>query len=193
MLKSKRGQGIFGMSYGAIFSIFVIIFIVSVAFIAIKHFIGLNRCTQVGFFYDDLQKEVEKAWASGRHDSTYEGNIPTSGIFSGDITHICFGKLTSTGGPQDAQTLDMKNELIDEFGLISPEDDENVFIYPPKEACDGSLFAYSLKCRNGNSDCLVVGDDTFFCEPVNKKDGTVTVKLFYRSDISPYVKLTDAT
>ncbi|MBU0761009.1 MAG: hypothetical protein KJ600_01325 [Nanoarchaeota archaeon] len=167
--KGKKGQGLFGMSFSVIFSIIIIIFIIAVAFFAIKHFVGLNKCTQVGFFYKDFQDEIEKAWTSGgRYVGDYEGTLPNSGLFGTKLTKVCFGKLNSL----NSGTFEtIRQELLYDF---NEDGTANIFLYPAEEACAG-LESYTLKCRNGNSECMTT-EENFFCVDIGK-NGEVIVKL----------------
>lgn len=175
---NKRGQEVMGMSFGTIFSIILIIFIVAVAFIAIRHFVGLSKCTNVGLFYDDLREEVTDAWSSssGKYEDEFESKIPKSGLFGTGITHICFGKLSDT--PSDTKSNELHQKLIEDY-LFDPTDEYNVFAYPPNKGCDSGLSAIVLKC--GNSQCVNTkqpGADVpqFFCQPV-EDDGSIKVKM----------------
>jgi len=47
--KQKRSQQILGLSFGMIFSIFLIIFFIMIAFIVIKQFLGVQDCTKWEF------------------------------------------------------------------------------------------------------------------------------------------------
>ena len=76
--KSKKAQ-IFGMSFQMIFSILLIIFFIATAFIAIKFFLGIQTKSQVGFFLNDLQGELDKAWERQEGSFYFNGSLP-SGI-----------------------------------------------------------------------------------------------------------------
>jgi hypothetical protein len=158
----KRGQTVFGMSYSVIFGIFVIIAILGVGFYAISYFLNLNKCTQVGFFYTDFQDEVDRAWNSGKHEAFFTGDIPQKGLLRNEISHVCFGYLTSSS----VNSAD--DEIFDELGKMNPSPDANVFIYPTKEACDGGLY-YSV------IDHVEFEGGEFFCKPVENEK--VKVKL----------------
>jgi len=171
-LGDKRGQGIFGLSYGAIFSIFVIGFILAVAIFAINHFLSLNACAQVGFYRDDLAEEIEKAWsgtAGSHYDDYFNGTLPQGGLFGLDVEKVCFGKLS-----QDHTGAVVPWTKLDEFAFLNRfSGDENLFIYPPKEACGGDMAGFTIRCRGGNSECMTT--DKFFC--VNVEKGKVGVVL----------------
>lgn len=174
MNKNKRGQSVFGMSFSMIFSIIIIIFILLVAFLAIRHFVGLSKCTNVGLYYDDLREEVRGAWTStsGRYSQEFTAKVPKKGMFGAGVEYVCFGNLSGTAsgsGPDDDGFR--KDSLINEY-LYDPTGDYNVFMYPPDNACESNLGAIVLKC--GSADC--VKTDEFFCKQI-EDDGTVSVYM----------------
>jgi len=172
----KKGQELFGMSFSTIFSIIIIIFIVAVAFIAIRHFVNLSKCSSVGLFYDDLREKVRDAWSSssGRYESYFEGKLPNKGMFGTKITHICFGKLSDT--PRDNADREKLDNLITDY-TFDRTDSYNVFVYPPDEGCDSGLGAITLKC--GSAECVTT-ENKFFCVPV--EDNKVKVRMTKQSD-----------
>jgi hypothetical protein len=180
---NKKAQEIFGISFNVLFSIFLIIFIIAVAFFVIKHFVGLSKCTNVGLFYDDLREEVRDAWSSssGRYEADYPAKIPKKGLFGTGIEYICFGTLASQFS--DDVSRDIQKKLIEEY-LFDESGDYNVFAYPPDKGCDTGMGAIVLKC--GSASCVSTklggtGASQFFCQPVSD-DGTVTVKMTKQSD-----------
>ena len=139
----KKGQEIFGMSFGMIFSIIITIFIIAVAFFAIRHFLGINECAQIGLFYEDLQNEVNRAWSSGTYVQRYYGqSLP------GSIKAVCFGKLEGE--------IDITySEFYDEFQTIYSSQDANIFFYPTERCSD--LSSNTLKHAIA---------PTFFCREI---------------------------
>ena len=131
----KRGQEVFGMSFGMIFSIILIIVFIAVAVYAILALKGMGECTELGTFYDDLQTEVTKVWraGSGEIHKEFSARVPSK------IEAVCFGNLTTTA----ISTADGKIQLkLNDEGL---KEEDNVFLYPPENACDGDLSSYKLK------------------------------------------------
>ncbi len=150
----KRGQGVFGMSFGMIFSIILIIFILAAAFFVIRNFLNLSECADTGLFYDDLQNEVDKAWKSSFYQDIFEVKLPSR------ITYVCFGGLekeTASAGEREK-----RDELKSEHGSNS----DNVFLYPNSKACDSRLASYNL---------THVDIEKFFCIP--ESGGKLSVKL----------------
>ena len=88
LLKSKRGEGVFGMSFSMIFSIILIIFFIMAAFMAIRFFMNFQKKSQVGFFLDDLQNSIDKAWQGQESSFNFEKALPSG------IDYVCFINLT---------------------------------------------------------------------------------------------------
>jgi hypothetical protein len=112
----KRGQQSIGMSFGMIFAIFLIVVFVIIAFIAIKAFLGIQETSEVGMFYDDLQKSIDSAWQSQSSEKTFEIDLPSG------ITHICFANLTDRVRGDSIFYDDIKDFYLYEA---------NVFLIPP--------------------------------------------------------------
>lgn len=159
---NRRGEGVFGMSYGMIFSIIIIVSIIGVGFFTIRHFVSLSKCSQVGLFYEDLQEEIDRAWTSGIYRGTFEGKIPSSGISNLGLEKVCFGSLNDPSNSADAE---IKEEL--DF-YENPGNGFHVFVYPPENACGGDLFYKKIQHATTNQ---------FFCTEVNLKAGTVSINL----------------
>lgn len=157
----KRGQTILGMSFGTIFSIILIIFIISVAVYGINYFLGLNKCAQVGLFYDEFEGEIEKAWVSGSYNGEFEREMPKSGFFGTGVEWVCFGKITDSAVGDDE---DRRKKFEFDYDASA---DMNVFMDPPEKACDGDLFSYHLEC--GKSECMDTGGQFFCVEVVDNK------------------------
>jgi hypothetical protein len=121
----------------------------------------LNKCTQAGLFYDDLENEIKLAHRSGDYENYYEVNVPSS------IEYACFGDLNYPNAPTADKRI--QDKLKDVPNLRNGEN--NIYLYPPKEACDGDLGGYFIK---------EVDIDGFFCVPVI--DGEVTVKLNMKNE-----------
>ena len=155
MLKevSKRGRkGQLELSFTMIFSIIIIIAIIGTAFYVITYFLNLSRCTDVGLFYSDLQKRVDKAWASEKAQETFTGKLPSG------IKEVCFGNLNQSNVAEYKEEYELFRRY---FNL-----NKNTFLFPPARACDINLAYYSLNHAQMPE---------FFCTPA--KDGTVSFKL----------------
>lgn len=157
MKMNKRGQEVMGISFGVIFSIIIIIAIIGVATYAIVHFVGLKKCTDTGFFYRDLQDEINRAWTAGtgRFRNTITISVPSG------ITYFCFGNLSTNVPVFNVQQTELRNLM--QLGL-----EGNAFLYPPNQACDGNLFSYQLEHADAGSD--------FFCVQKDN-NGKITVAI----------------
>jgi hypothetical protein len=150
----KRGQESIGMSFSMIFSIILIIVFVAVAIYAIVYFLGMGKCTEIGFFFDELQKKVDEAWLSEIYHRTFTSTLP------GGIEKVCFGNLSVSPDPGDVQIqINLKEK--------SHNPGHNLFLYPPDKACDGELVSYSLKH---------VSIPKFFCTEISS-DGEIKIGI----------------
>lgn len=149
----KRGQ--FNLSFAMIFSIIVIIAIVATAIYVMTYFLNLNKCTTLGFFFDDLDNEVEKAWRSPQYQDIFEATLPSN------LEFVCFGNLTQ--GALTSPDQEKKDEL-----KFSPYRDENknVFLLPSRKACSGDLANFNLEHAETSG---------FFCIPV--ENGKIEVRI----------------
>jgi hypothetical protein len=125
LLKSKRSQGVFGMSFGMIFSIILIIFIVAAAFVAIKFFLDFQRSSSIGLFLEDFQGKVDEAWKSSSGDFLFEKNLPSG------LEYICFINMSAPAFGSSSIEKEIYNEV--RFGDL----ESNFVLYPPEKA--GSL------------------------------------------------------
>jgi hypothetical protein len=119
---NKRGLQ---LTFGMIFSIIIIIAIVGVSFYAINYFLNLGKCTEISLFYQDFQKEVDKAWNSEITKETYIGNLPRK------IESVCFLDRE----PEETTVsfgVGEEYEVLEDYFRIGG----NMFIYPPEETCN---------------------------------------------------------
>jgi len=108
--------------------------IIGVAIYVITFFLGLSKCSEVGFFYNNLEEEINKAWKSSSYRDVFSSSLP------GNIEYVCFGLL-------DAEAENFKSEEIQQeidFSIYSSET-ANVYMYPPSKACDGDLASKRLE------------------------------------------------
>jgi hypothetical protein len=159
------------MSFNTIFSIILIIVFILAAVYGIKKFMNISHCSQIGIFKNELQTEIDKAWAgSGEYIYAKTLTIPSS------ITHICFGNknISSTGeykeyfrdfeyvgAPQNnfffvpmAKACDFKTSLIKHVNLEKTTSSLNPYCIP---VVNGKV---SIKLTKRITDALVcIGDD----------------------------------
>jgi len=124
LFANKKAQGIFGMGFGMIFSIILIIFFIIVAFIAIKSFLDTQRCAQIGLFVGDLQEEVDKTWNSQKSDFEFKSRLPSK------IKYVCFLDLD-----KDITSTGIMGNIGRELGVYKGYI-ANMFLYPTEPACN---------------------------------------------------------
>ena len=143
---SKRGQ--FQISFGMIFSIFIIIAIIAVAgYVIYKVFIPTASCIETGLFHEPLEDHIDKAWQSTIHSSIFKGSLPAG------IEQVCFGDIRQAS----SQYSEISRDFINSNG--------NVFLYPPHKACESSLASKKLEHVKING---------FFC--IQVKEGEIQIK-----------------
>ena len=115
MRKNKRGQ--MKLSFGMIFSIFLIIIFIAFAIYGITKFLGFQRGVQIGQFVAKVQVDIDKIWrgSEGAVEKTYK--LPDK------IQYIC---LVDYGMPSKGP----KSELYRDLELISAGHNNNFFFYP---------------------------------------------------------------
>lgn len=123
----KKGQ--IDLSFGMIFSIIVIIATIAVAFYFIQKFVSSGECTSMGLMREDLQDTIDKVWASPFGTETFIGK-PGSGI-----EKICFGNMSKVA---------LKYSLVKEELNRYLNQGDNFYMYPPEEACKGSMASGKL-------------------------------------------------
>jgi hypothetical protein len=119
-MRGKRGQHTMSLPFGLIFSIILIVVFVVIAFIAVKYFLGIGSCSEIGLFYDDFQSEINNAMSAQEYSDVYELTLPSG------ITRVCFANLSET------ITNAEDYEFIKNYYLY----EANVFLLPPEKACN---------------------------------------------------------
>lgn len=165
----ERGQQILGMSFGFIFSIFLIVFFILIAFIVIKQFLSAKDCTLLGIFLDSFKADIKKSWNSQIDSHTFRGNLPTK------ITHVCFTDLTK---PIKGNFVDIGHSLT-----VYEGKEINTFFYPTGKACE--IPAHNVPhldietiTKTHNPFCINVVKGTIFIE-VEKELNDPLVKVSY--------------
>jgi hypothetical protein len=157
--KNKKAQGIFGMGFGMIFSIILIVFFVIVAFIAIKSFLDTQKCAQIGIFKEDFQTEITKTWNSQKADFEFKARLPAK------VKYACFADLskpiTATGS-----TGNIGRELGVYQGYIA-----NLFLYPTEPTC-GMVYH---EIDHLDIDKIISLKRNPYCIPVN--DGNINIHV----------------
>jgi hypothetical protein len=123
MIRSKRSQGVFGMSFGVIFSIILIVFFLVAAFIAIKFFLGFQKQAEFGIFLEDLQAEINGVWKS------HESSVRFESLVNNEVDYVCFINMSAP-----ASGSSVEGEIYSEIRVGNPEN--NFAFYPPQIAAD---------------------------------------------------------
>ncbi len=151
MIKNKKAEGVFGMSFSMIFSIILIIFFISAAFIAIKFFMGFGQCAQVGLFVDDFKNKVNGVWQS----QSASGYIFNSTLPSG-INYVCFVNFSAPAYRAEEWEESVFYEAKrGRAGLLN----KNLVFYPSNKACDlGYNRIEHIQIPDTNPYCISVRD-----------------------------------
>ncbi len=121
-MKNKRGQGIFGISFGTIFSVILIVFFIVISFIVIKSFLNTQKCAKIGIFIDGFRNDVRDAWNSQSSSFESSGNLPSN------LDYVCFANLSENF---NGDNFDIENEI----GIYQGQN-ANLFFYPNKNTCN---------------------------------------------------------
>lgn len=155
---NKKAQQVFGMSFGVIFSIILIIFILVVAGIAINHFLNLKKCTQLGLFIEDIQKDVDEAWNSQKFTDEASYILPSS------LDYVCFANLSDTviGGS-------IESKVYSDISIYKLSNG-NLFFYPKEKACN--MPYVNVKHININE---ITSSKNPYCIPI--KNSKITIQI----------------
>jgi len=115
---NKKGQEIFGLSFGMIFAVILIIFFVIIAFIVIRQFLETKDCAKTGIFFSELNNKVKDAFNSGDITSKYSIDLPSN------VQAVCFANLT--------EDFKGTNKAVGEE-LATYNTEDNLFLYAPKK------------------------------------------------------------
>lgn len=115
-MKNKRANESVGMSVNVIFSLFLIVVFISVAFVAIKFFLKMQNTTQIGNFYENLQDEIDNAWSSSGTNRTLSLDLPKK------IEYVCFLDFNQSAKGTWANYYNNFSAYI--------YNDVNLFVYP---------------------------------------------------------------
>jgi len=155
-MKNKRGQGIFGISFGMIFSVILIVFFIVIAFIVINSFLKTQKCARIGIFVDDFKNDVKDAWNSQSSSFESSGVVPTS------LDYVCFANLS-------ANFKGEYMEIGDEIGIYQGQN-ANLFLSPGKNTCNMPYH---------NIEHLDIGKITALNNPycIEVDDGKIVIQL----------------
>ena len=158
---SKRSQEVFGMSFGVIFSIILIVFILVVAGIAVNHFLGLKKCTQLGLFIEDFAEkggDIDTAWNSQKFTDEKTYSLPSN------LDYVCFANLSNSlkGG-------NLESKVYSDISIYELSNG-NMFFYPREKACNMPYI--NVKHIDINK---ITSSRNPYCIPV--ESGKITIKI----------------
>ena len=88
------------MPFGIIFSIFLIVVFVVIAFIAVGYFLDIGRSSGVGMFYREFQDAVDEAMGGQFSEAVFAIDLPDG------VKQVCIANLsepiTNTGPAYEA-------------------------------------------------------------------------------------------
>jgi len=156
--KNKKGQEIFGLSFGMIFAVILIIFFVIIAFIVINQFLCTRDCAKSGIFFSELNNKVKDAFNSGDITSRYPIDLPSK------VLAVCFANLT--------EDFKGTNKAIgDEIATYDTED--NLFLYAPKKTCC-NFISYDIEHLDL---AKITATENPYCIKLSKGRGALVVDM----------------
>lgn len=153
---NKKAQGVFGMPFKMIFSIFLIAVIIVVAFFAIKYAMGIFGCMNSASFIDGFDKQITDVW---REDSASITDPPFTRNIPDGIEYVCFADMS-----QDFSGNSYELAIWEELSR-NADYTANMFFYPWKKACTKSTYIEHIQLPDTNPYCFEV------------KDGEVKIKI----------------
>lgn len=113
--RNKKAESSIGMSFGMIFSIFLIIAFIVFAFLAINYFLDFSKTSTVNLFYENLQTEINKVYSSPSSEKEFSISLPPK------VEMVCFFDFTKPATHDTEKYNDV--EMYNFTG-------ENLFLFP---------------------------------------------------------------
>lgn len=155
LAKSKRSQ--LQISFGMIFSVILIIVFIAVAIYAIIMFLELKCAADTGLFKQDLQDEVNRAWAGDESSFVFNSTIPSK------IEKICFINLLEEGKGENENIY----AIFKKYGYVNV----NMFFYPLNKACSDAR-AFDIQHVNIKN---ITEEDNPYC--VDVVDSKISIRI----------------
>lgn len=108
------------ISFGMIFSLIIIIAIITTAFFVIRLVLKNQRCMEINLVIEDLKENIDQAWKSEKVSYDKEFSVPTQ------IKKICFINLNSRDGIPEEVYLEIREN----------SESDNLFLFPANSACE---------------------------------------------------------
>lgn len=105
------------MSFGVIFSIILMIVFIVFAFIAINYFLNMSKVTTTNLFYENLQNEINKVYASPSSEKEFSFELPLK------VEMVCFFDFNKSATNELEKYKEV--EMYEFTG-------ENLFLFPQK-------------------------------------------------------------
>ena len=160
IVKSKRSEGVFGMSFSMIFAIILIVFFLVAAYIGIKALLGWQEETQIGLFINDLQNKIEETWNTEAGSFIFVSSLPKA------VEYVCFFNLSSPTKNAD----DKESFLFEELQKDSFNFQDNLFIYSSTKNYDLS----NTKIKH-----ITLSESNPIC--IKVKQGKIEIKIEKKS------------
>jgi len=162
----KRGQ--FQMSFGMIFSMFLIVIFLVVAFVVIKNFLDIGKEVEERQLVNDLNDEIKRLSQSTSSGTNilFEGNLGDT-----KVTHVCFFDSENVQrGRFVPQYEDFKSKQIDE--------EHNFYFYPREQSYTESarIELVNMSVLHYNPYCVIVRDGKVEFK-LNKNIGEYLVRI----------------
>jgi len=123
---SQRAQ--IQLSYGMIFSVFLIVIFMVVAFIAIRTFLDIEQHVNTKIFVRNLQTEINDVHRSSANQYPSRESLGTK------ITHVCFFDRTI-----EVECVGEFRQMCEEFKGSGGDNEANLYFYPKKYADESSI------------------------------------------------------
>lgn len=155
----KRGQ--LELSFGMLFSIIIIIATITIAFYFLRVFFQTSSCTTFELLHKEIRDRVDEIWRAPQAREQVSLKVPQT------ITAVCFG------------TPDVRHEIGEKLDAYRVQG-QGVYLYPPEEACQGSLAVKRLE--------HIAPQPAWFC--ANVSDRRANVRLIKEGPTHAEVRLT---
>jgi hypothetical protein len=146
---SKKAEGVFGMSFGMIFTIILIVFFFSAAFIGIRAFLNFQTQAEIGLFFQDFQEKIDEAWNSQSSSYTFNTTLPSG------IKYIC---LINVSAPtKNAANIEKEIFTYVKRGYTDPQ--KNFYLYSPDKDYGMNWAGIKhIQMAESNPQCIPVED-----------------------------------
>ena len=161
----KRGQ--MKISFGMIFSIFLIVIFIVFAFYAIKTFLNISDSAKLGKALSKLDTDVDKIWKSSQASQEFSYIVPLK------VRYFCFADFSQGSSPKGS----MQN-IYNDLKLFSAEN-KNLFFYPMDS---NEIKSYEIK--NINIEKITQSENPYCIKNENSRITLTIQKTFTENLVS---------